>query len=67
MARPSTTAVLKRVRVLEAPAEAVPKRKELIATGVMLVPKGSAADWERIAIKQQAELIARSAQDRRDD
>lgn len=58
MARPNT-AVLKRVQILEAPAEADMRP-------VMIVPTGSASDWERIAIAQQRELLARSAEDRRE-
>ena len=58
MARPSVT-VLKRVEVMEAPAKADVRP-------VMLVPTGSAEEWQRLARIQQAELYARSADDRRE-
>ena len=60
MARPNT-AVLKRVQVLEAPSAAY-------TGGVMLCPKPcTPEEFERVAIPQQAALIAASMSDRRDD
>jgi hypothetical protein len=61
-----TTAMLRELRELKAPRHAAPQRQELVATGVMIVPTGSASDWERIAIAQQRELLARSTEDRRE-
>jgi hypothetical protein len=59
-----TTAMLRELQELKVARHPVIKRQELVATGVMIVPTGTAEEWERIAIKQQADLIARCAQDR---
>lgn len=59
-----TTAMLRELRELKAPRHAAPQRQELVATGVMIVPVGSAEDWSNAAIKQQAELMARCIEDR---
>ncbi|MEQ1683483.1 MAG: hypothetical protein ABL916_07520 [Burkholderiaceae bacterium] len=61
-----TTAMLRELRELKAPRNAAPQRQELVATGVMIVPTGSAEDWERIAKASQQALIARCAEDRRE-
>ena len=59
-----TAAMLRDLQELKAARHPVKKRKELVATGVMILPTGSAEEWEKAAIKQQADLIARSARDR---
>jgi len=65
MAGPNTTAVLKRVQVLEEPRDAVPKRKELQATGVMQVPRPcTPEEFERVAIPMQAALMKFCEEDR---
>lgn len=56
--RAAPRAALTRVRRLETPA----KQAEQI--GVILVPVGSLALWEEVAARQQAQLLADSAQDR---
>ena len=60
MARPNT-AVLKRVQVLEAPAEA-----DLRPVMQVPAPCASFEEFERVAIPQQAALMKWCAEDRRE-
>lgn len=59
-----TAAMLSELRELKGQRESKPKRAELQASGVMLLPTGTEDDWCTAARKQQADLIARSAVDR---
>ena len=56
--------MLRELQELKASRHPVEKRKELVATGVMVLPTGTAEEWQRQARIQQAALLEASKRDR---